>query len=101
MSIAGSRAWRVLQGLPLALIAPILLAISAVVLYCADLFASIFSRRDDSPNKMPDTAAASIVIPNWNGRDLLEKYLPSVIAAVERCPGSEIIVVDNGSRDGS
>ena len=24
---------------------------------------------------------ASAVIPNWNGRDLLEKYLPSVIAA--------------------
>ena len=25
--------------------------------------------------RVPD--AASVVIPNWNGRDLLEKYLPS------------------------
>ena len=42
------------------------------------------------------------MIPNWNGRDLLEKYLPSVIAAtVGLIRGSEIIVVDNGSEDGS
>ena len=46
-------------------------------------------------------ASAAIVIPNWNGRDLLEKYLPSVVAAAERVPGSEVIVVDNGSTDGS
>jgi GT2 family glycosyltransferase/glycosyltransferase involved in cell wall biosynthesis len=32
---------------------------------------------------------------------LLEKYLPSVIAAIEGHPGSEVIVVDNGSEDGS
>ncbi len=36
----------------------------------------------------PSTGAASIVIPNWNGRDLLEKYLPSVIAAIQSSPGS-------------
>jgi glycosyltransferase involved in cell wall biosynthesis len=41
------------------------------------------------------------VIPNWNGRDLLEKYLPSVIAAAQRLAGSEVIVVDNGSTDSS
>jgi GT2 family glycosyltransferase len=41
------------------------------------------------------------VIPNWNGRELLEKYLPSVIAALEGNPENEIIVVDNGSSDGS
>ena len=46
-------------------------------------------------------SSAAIVIPNWNGRDLLEKYLPSVVAAAERVPGSEVIVVDNGSTDGS
>jgi GT2 family glycosyltransferase/glycosyltransferase involved in cell wall biosynthesis len=50
---------------------------------------------------MPDTNAASIVIPNWNGRDLLEKYLPSVVASVAVHPESEVIVVDNGSTDGS
>src|SRR5947207_5868004 len=36
-------------------------------------------------------AHASVVIPNWNGRDLLEKYLPSVIEAMG---GNEILVVD-------
>ncbi|MDZ7638843.1 MAG: glycosyltransferase [Bryobacterales bacterium] len=44
---------------------------------------------------------ASIVIPNWNGRDLLEKYLPSVIAACDFSRGDELIVVDNASADGS
>lgn len=44
----------------------------------------------------------SIIIPNWNGKDLLEKYLPSVIRAVNFYKGNtEIIVVDDGSTDGS
>ena len=45
--------------------------------------------------------AASVVIPNWNGRDLLEKYLPSIETALAGNPENEIIVVDNGSSDGS
>jgi len=49
----------------------------------------------------PDRSAATIVIPNWNGRDLLEKYLPSVLTAAARVPGSNVLVVDNGSTDGS
>ncbi|MDR2810515.1 MAG: glycosyltransferase family 2 protein [Tannerellaceae bacterium] len=42
----------------------------------------------------------AIVILNWNGRKLLESFLPSVIehSAAEY---SEIIVADNGSTDGS
>src|SRR5580698_1441103 len=47
------------------------------------------------------TACATVVIPNWNGRGLLEQYLPSVIAALAGNPENEIIVVDNGSADGS
>ena len=38
-----------------------------------------------------------MVIPNWNGRDLLERYLPSVVEAMAGNPDNEIIVVDNGS----
>ena len=45
--------------------------------------------------------AASVVIPNWNGRDLLAKYLPSIVTALASNPDNEIIVVDNGSSDGS
>jgi len=50
---------------------------------------------------MPRTDAASIVIPNWNGRDLLEKYLGFVVKAAADNVANEVIVVDNGSGDGS
>ena len=51
---------------------------------------------------VPSSPHVSIVIPNWNGRDLLETHLPSVEAARKVYPGeSELIVVDDGSRDGS
>lgn len=92
---------RVLAGLPLAILSPLLLLIAAVSLACADLVAVLTPRRKPSDDSKPDTASAAIVIPNWNGRDLLEKYLPSIITAAERVPGSEVIVVDNGSTDGS
>jgi len=49
----------------------------------------------------PLPVAATVVIPNWNGRDLLEQYLPSVIAAMIGNPENEVIVVDNASEDGS
>ncbi|MCK4473627.1 MAG: glycosyltransferase family 2 protein, partial [Anaerolineae bacterium] len=50
----------------------------------------------------PDTSKASIIIPNWNGRELLEQCLPSVVEAVKRDGGDhEIIVVDNHSTDDS
>lgn len=45
--------------------------------------------------------ACSIVIPNWNGKDLLEKFLPAVVAACDFSIGDEVIVVDNASEDGS
>ena len=52
-------------------------------------------------HKTGNRRSFSIVIPNWNGRDLLEKYLPSVIASTQDQHANEIIVVDNGSEDGS
>jgi len=52
------------------------------------------------------TAAVSIVIPNWNGLELLERFLPSVIAAAIRYGHqfdvpTEILIVDDGSADKS
>lgn len=41
----------------------------------------------------------SIVIANWNGRDLLRKNLPHVLS--QSHPDYEVIVVDNGSKDDS
>src|SRR5271163_1970527 len=94
-------AWRLLKGLPLAIIAPVLLLLSALFLLLCDLVCHLRPRKPLPPDTKPETARASIVIPNWNGRGLLEKYLPSVLAAAEQSPGSEVIVVDNGSTDGS
>jgi O-antigen biosynthesis protein len=92
---------RILIGLPLALISPILLIVAALALACCDFIVRLRPRKPLPSDTKPDTRAASIVIPNWNGRDLLEKYLPSVIAAAAQRDGSEVIVVDNGSTDGS
>ena len=42
----------------------------------------------------------AIVILNWNGKELLEKYLPSVVEFSNE-PGQLIYVIDNGSTDDS
>ncbi len=92
--------WRLLKGLPLAILGPFFLVLDLLALATADLIATVVPRKSAS-DKIPSTSAASIVIPNWNGRDLLEKYLPSVVASIANHAGSEVIVVDNGSEDGS
>ncbi|MEO8100387.1 MAG: glycosyltransferase [Acidobacteriota bacterium] len=94
-------AWRLLKGLPLVVAGSVGLALAAVVLLVADLLAQLRPRGRFAPDTAPDAASASVVIPNWNGRDLLEKYLPSVVEAMAASPGNEVIVVDNGSTDGS
>ncbi len=97
--------WRVtsrfVTGLPLALLSPIFLILAILGLALSDFFSSFRRLRTRPASTKPNNSSASIVIPNWNGRDLLAKYLPSVLAAADRCPGSEVIVVDNGSTDGS
>jgi GT2 family glycosyltransferase len=50
------------------------------------------------------SGAVSIVIPTWNGRHLLEEFLPSVVAAAARytsttSAAAEIVIVDDGSTD--
>ena len=94
-------ALRFLRALPALVLAVPLLAISGVALALTDLVWLIAGRRRTPVNKKPRTAAASLVIPNWNGRDLLERFVPSWIEAIAKHPGSEIIIVDNGSTDGS
>ncbi len=43
-------------------------------------------------------ADVSVVIVTWNGRALLDRCLPSVVAHAD---GAEVLVVDNGSEDGT
>ena len=40
----------------------------------------------------------SIVILNWNGSNMLKKFLPSVLAC---SANAEVVVADNASTDGS
>lgn len=54
----------------------------------------IGSMKDKNYRKL----TVSIVIPNWNGRGLLEMNLPYVVKAAK---GSEIIVADDASNDDS
>ena len=105
-----------LRALPLLLLSPLLMALAALALALADLLCELrwhgLARPDAAPRDEPAArpvpasasrrrASASVVIPNWNGKDLLAKYLPSVVEAHGRQSGNEIIVVDNGSTDGS
>jgi len=92
---------RILTGLPLAILSPLLLPLAAMGLAFTDLVVRLLPRRKLNADTRAAASSAAIVIPNWNGRDLLQKYLPSVVAAAERVAGSEVIVVDNGSTDGS
>lgn len=94
-------ALRILRALPLLVLSPLMMAAAAAAMAAADLLWALLGRRGRPQDTRPATHAASVVIPNWNGRDLLEKYLPSVEAALEGNPENEIIVVDNGSTDGS
>ena len=95
-------AWRILQGPAAGGCGPGVPGdLGSRVAACGCVRLAAKARRPLPADTTPATAAASIVIPNWNGRDLLEKYLPSVIASIEDHPGSEVIVVDNGSEDGS
>lgn len=44
----------------------------------------------------------SVVIVNWDGKGFLERCMPSLFESLKRVSGdSEVIVVDNGSTDGS
>ncbi len=90
---------RLIRALPLLLVSPFFMAASFLAL----LWVQLFTRRSTavtSPRRA-DNTAATVVIPNWNGKDLLAKYIPSIRTALAGNPANEILVVDNGSTDGS
>jgi GT2 family glycosyltransferase/glycosyltransferase involved in cell wall biosynthesis len=94
---------RLVRALPLLLLSPVLMAVSFVALLLTDILRKMLGG-PPGPRPTPPSAlcsSASVVIPNWNGKDLLEQYLPSVVEALAGNPDNEIVVVDNGSTDGS
>jgi len=92
---------RLILQAPLALLSALFLPFSWLALALTDAAWKAFGRARPRRDSLPRTDCASVVIPNWNGRDLLEKYLPPLIRAMQGHPDNEIIVVDNGSTDGS
>ena len=91
---------RLIRALPLLLLSPFLMAISYAALLLTDLFSKL-RKPALAPEHAPRTNAATVVIPNWNGRGLLAKYIPSILTALAGNPENELLVVDNGSTDGS
>ena len=98
---------RLLRALPLLVLSPFLVGAGLVALWLTDVLSFLrrAARRAPANPAAQELArapeAASVVIPNWNGRDLLARYLPSVVTALAGNPANEIIVVDNGSADGT
>jgi O-antigen biosynthesis protein len=90
-----------LGSVVLLLASPLLIVLSWLTLTIVDALWLLRRQRRPAMDSQPDRSRVSIVIPNWNGRDLLERYLPSVVAAIRPHPGSEVVVVDNASSDGS
>lgn len=87
--------------LPFVWLAALALAIAVLFtdLLCLPLVLLLRRARTDTP---PASRDASIVVLNWNGLHFLRELMPSLRIAVQRCPGDhEVIVVDNGSDDGS
>jgi hypothetical protein len=73
---------RLLRSLPLFIFSPVMAFVSVIALAIEDLLWAIGGRKNRAVETRPYTGAASVVIPNWNGKDLLEKYLPSIVDAL-------------------
>jgi GT2 family glycosyltransferase len=93
--------WRLIKFLPLLLLAPFLMLAAIAAIAVTDLLGKFREVNRLPADQRCANSSASVVIPNWNGRDLLERYLPSIIEALAGNLDNEIIVVDNGSTDGS
>lgn len=81
---------------------PVILLATILVIINLVHWATSFIGRRRPAEGAPLSGLASIIVLNWNGKHLLAEGLPSVLEAV-RVDGKphEILVVDNGSTDGS
>lgn len=76
----------------------------ALAALAADLLALVRGRapRDPALDRPPPARNASVIVLSYDGERFLRELLPTLEVAVQRAPGQhEIIVVDNGSRDGT
>ena len=82
-------------------VVPPLLAAVALLLALADLASLLARRRRPGPAREVSKRAVSVVIPTWKGREPLARNLPSVVEALAADPDHEILVMENGSDDGT
>lgn len=68
---------------------------------CAIALLQIPATVDTTPLRRYDPSVISIVIPSFNAERLLRRNLPGVLGAVKAQGAGEVIVVDDGSEDGS
>ena len=81
-------------------------AVVALVTTLVDLLASpvvlALRRAEPQLDEPPPSRNASVIVPNYDGEHFLRDLLPSLEATVRGTPGEhEILLVDNGSSDGS
>jgi O-antigen biosynthesis protein len=99
--------WYCLRALVLFLITllflPLMLVlVSALLLVNLAYVLTGFMRRRGPAESAPISGVASIIVLNWNGKELLEEGIPSILKAIHMDGRPhELIVVDNGSTDGS
>jgi GT2 family glycosyltransferase len=87
-----------LRTLPvLALLAPFDCAVAASLLLSA-LLCRPLARKQPPVFPAADVTRVTIQILNWDGKHLLQEFLPGVVQAAGN---HRVVVVDNGSRDGS
>ena len=82
-------------------LAPALLALLAMLLLAADVAALISGRRPADHGAAASKRGVSVVIPTWNGREHLARNLPHLLAALADVSECEILVMENGSDDGT
>ncbi len=85
----------------LLLIAPLMLLAIVVLLALADVVSALQRRTKRTLPREVSKRAVSVVIPTWNGREHLARNLPSVVRALATNPENEILVLENGSEDGT
>jgi len=87
----------------LLLLLPFDLAVALAMLFGQlGVFVSLWFNKHEDPKTPGPGPAATIIIVNWDGKHLLAECLPSVIESIN-CTGidHQVLVVDNGSTDGS
>jgi len=80
-----------------------LLPFDLVIALCLSVSVPLcFRKRRITLTQRPDSSRTTIIIVNWDGKHLLADCLPAVIEAVRHDGRNhEILLVDNGSTDGS